>query len=247
MKRDAAALPGGRRLVARLGVIGATVALAVLGVAAPAQAHVTITPSTTAAGAYAVLEVSVPHGCQGSSTTGITIQLPDEIVSVTPTRHALWEVEKNLEQLDPPVTDSHGRQVTERVASVTYRTDSPLPEGYRDVLELSLLLPDLEGETLVFPTIQTCEQGESAWIEVPAEGQDGEALELPAPSFVLTAAADDGDGAPAVIDTSLAADDGSEVADETGAVDPWTIGALVVGLVGAGLGGTALVLQRRRA
>lgn len=236
-----------KRLVARTGVVGAAVTLVLVGVAAPAQAHVTITPSTTAAGAYAVLEVGVPHGCQGSSTTGITIQLPDEIVSVTPTRHALWEVEKNLEQLDPSVTDSHGRQITERVASVTYRTDSPLPEGYRDVLELSLLLPDLEGETLVFPTIQTCEQGEAAWIEVPAEGQDGEALELPAPSFVLTAPPGDGHGAPAVIDTSLAADGGAAVEDKADGVDAWTVGALVVGLVGAVMGGTALVLQRRRA
>ena len=111
---------------------------------------------------------------------------------MSPTRHALWEVDKTMETLDPPVTDSHGRQITERVASVTFRTDTPLPEGYRDVLALSLQLPDLEGDTLVFPTIQTCEQGEAAWIEVPADGQDGEDLELPAPAFVLTAA--DGGG-----------------------------------------------------
>ena len=42
----------------------------------PASAHVTITPSTTAAGAFAVLEVSVGHGCEGSPTTEITIQMP---------------------------------------------------------------------------------------------------------------------------------------------------------------------------
>ena len=41
----------------------------------------------------------------------------------TPTRNALYEVEKEMQQLDPPVTDAHGNQLTERVATVTYTTD----------------------------------------------------------------------------------------------------------------------------
>ena len=241
MKRDGA---GARRLTAGLVVIAAS-AVVVVGAATPAAAHITITPSTTAAGAYAVLEASVPHGCAGSSTTAITIQIPEQISSVTPTRNALWEVDTTMETLDPAVTDSHGRQITERVASVTYRTGTPLPEGYRDVLELSLLLPDLAGETLVFPTIQTCEQGEAAWIEVPADGQDADELELPAPAFVLTAADGDGHHAASAVDADQAALTApSGAAGES--ADVWTVAALVAGLVGVALGATALVLQRRR-
>lgn len=238
----------GRRLLARLGGVVA-VAFLMLVAATPAHAHVSITPSTTAAGAHAVLVVSVPHGCGGSSTTQIIIQMPEQVSSVTPTRNALWDVEKQVETLDPPVTDSHGNQVTERVASVTYRTDTPLPDGYRDVLELSLMLPDLEGDTLVFPTIQTCEQGEAAWIEVPADGQDPETLELPAPAFVLTAAGDGGHHSPAAeIDSSetVSGTGASGATAETSAVDPWIVAALVASLIGAVLGGTALVLQLRR-
>ena len=55
------------------------------GRAAPASAHVTITPSDTAAGAYTVLTVSVGHGCEGSPTTALDIQIPEQILSVTPT------------------------------------------------------------------------------------------------------------------------------------------------------------------
>lgn len=249
MERDAGmadGAPRGRRLLARLGAVVAA-CLVLVGVATPAHAHITITPSTTAAGAYAVLELTVPHGCAGSSTTQVTIQMPDQVASVSPTRHALWEVDKTMETLDPPVTDSHGRQITERVASVTFRTDTPLPEGYRDVLALSLQLPDLEGDTLVFPTIQTCEQGEAAWIEVPADGQDGEDLELPAPAFVLTAADGGGHDTSSAVDTSLAAvSTEGGAAGESSAVDAWTVAALVAGLAGAALGATALVLQRRR-
>lgn len=235
-----------RRLTAGLVVVAAST-IAVVGAAAPAAAHITITPSTTAAGAYAVLEASVPHGCAGSSTVAVTIQIPEQVSSVTPTRTALWEVDKTMETLDPAVTDGHGRQITERVASVTFRTDTPLPEGYRDVLELSLLLPDLEGETLAFPTIQTCEQGEAAWIEVPADGQAEDELELPAPAFVLTAADGGGHDEPAAVDADqAAATTAGGAAGEPAAVDGWTVAALVAGLAGAALGATALVLQRRR-
>ena len=43
-------------------------------------------------------------------------------------------------------------------------------------------------QTLYFPTIQTCESGETAWIEIPAEGQDPEELESPAPGVEVVAA-----------------------------------------------------------
>lgn len=235
---DRSALGGVLRRLAVVSVAGCVV----VGAATPAAAHITISPSTTEAGAQAVLEVSVPHGCAGSPTTGLTIQIPDQVMTVTPTRDALWDVVTTTETLDPPVTDSHGRQLSQRVASVTFRTDVPLPEGYRDVLELSLLLPDLAGETLIFPTIQTCEEGEAAWIEVATDGQDAQDLELPAPTFVLTAADEGGaipDIAPATART--AGDEG-----DPGAVDPLTVAALAAGVVGAVLGATALVLQRRR-
>lgn len=216
---------------------------------APAGAHVGITPSTTAAGAYAVLAVSVPHGCGDSPTTEVTIQMPDTITAATPTRHALWTVEKQVEKLDPPVTDSHGNQLTERVASITYRTDTPLPDGQREVFELSVQLPDAEGDTLVFPTVQTCEQGESAWIEVAGEGQDEEDLELPAPTVVIGAADADGHhGGTTADDVSPAAattrGEAKASADADG-TDALTVAALGVGVLGVVLGGVALVRQRR--
>ena len=61
-----------------------------------------------------------------------------------------------------------------------YTAITPLPDGYRDVFELAVNIPaDAAGTRLYFPTIQTCEVGETAWIELPAEGQDPEELEHP--------------------------------------------------------------------
>lgn len=232
------------RRVASVG-FGATALLVALGWAAPASAHVTVTPSTTAAGAYAVLEFSVGHGCGDSSTTAITIAMPEEINSVSPTRDALWQVEKKMEVLDPPVADAHGNELVERVASVTYTTDTPLPDGYRDTFQLSVQIPDDVGATLNFPTIQTCEKGESAWIEVPEDGQDAEELELPAPSFVVTEAGETGgDGHD---EAGSDEPDASEETEKSADGNGLTMAALGAGVLGTVLGGSALVRQRRRA
>lgn len=158
-----------------------------LAVAAPAAAHVTLTPSTTRAGALAVLQFAIGHGCDGSATTAVTIRVPEPITAVTATRHPRWAVEQEVVAIDPPVVDADGTRLTERVSAVTFRADRPLPEGQRDVLELALVLPEAD-TVLAFPTIQTCEEGETAWTEVPAGGQDPEQLDRPAPTLVVTAA-----------------------------------------------------------
>ena len=179
-------------------------------------------PSTTAAGAYAVLEVSVGHGCDGlvDDRRSPSRCLP-EINSVTPTRNALWEVEKD--DRDPrPARGRRPRQRDRRARRLRdlHRADAPLPDGYRDAFELSVQLPEDEGDTLVFPTVQTCEEGESAWIEVPADGQDAEELELPAPSFVITAADETGhDGTATEETSSRARRQGDDAGDDAGDVE----------------------------
>jgi periplasmic copper chaperone A len=232
-----------RRTLARLGAAAGAAGLLTLGLAAPASAHVTITPSDTAAGAFSVLTFQVGHGCEGSPTTRITIQVPEEILSVTPTRNALWEVDKTVEQLDEPLTDAHGNEVTERVSEVTYTTDTPLPEGYRDAFELSLQLPETPGETLTFPVVQTCEKGENPWTEVPAEGQDPEQLDFPAPTVTITEATGDEHGAAETVSTE---EPEAEAADDSDDGNGLAIAGLVVGAVGVIVGGTALARTRKQ-
>jgi uncharacterized protein YcnI len=181
------------RTLARLCVLPAATAALALSLVPPASAHVTATPSSAAAGSSTVVTFSVGHGCEESPTTRIEIQVPESVLSVTPTRNPFWRVESTIAQLDEPATDAHGTTVTERTASVVYTARSPLPDGQRDTFALSFTVPDAEGEVLAFPTIQTCEEGETAWTEVPAEGQDHDELESPAPSFEILAASEEGD------------------------------------------------------
>lgn len=213
-----------------------------LSLASPASAHVGISASSTAAGSYSVLTVGVPHGCDGSATTRVEVQVPEAILSVTPTRNPFWTVEKKIVKLAQPATDAHGNEVTERVGSVVYTATTPLPEGVRDTFELSLKLPEEEGD-LAFPTIQTCEQGETAWVEVPAMGGSDEELDHPAPTVTVTAA-EGGRGHAPVVAAATTTSSVEPGDDADGTMAALGLGA---GLLGLLAGGTSLVLVRRRA
>ena len=245
----------------RLAVLPAAGVLA-LAVAGPASAHVTVTPSTTAAGAYAVLTFSVPHGCDGSATTKLSIKLPDDVIEATPTRNAFYDVEKVTAKLDTPITAEDGDEITEKVDQIVYTAKTPLPDGERDVFEVQLQIPeDDAGKTLTFPAIQSCEQGETAWTEVPADGADEDSVEHPAPAFEVTDAADtDGhghqmddssaspaaEGAAASGETTTAAVSAAADSDDDGGNTLGILG-LVAGLLGLALGGLALARTRGRA
>lgn len=198
-----------------------------------ASAHVTISPDKTDAGSYALLTVSVPHGCGSSPTNEVAIQIPQAFTSVTPTVNPGWDVEVVKEQLAEPIDDGHGGELTERVSEIVYRTDSPLAPDHRDAFVLSAKLPEAAGETLYFPTVQTCTDGESAWVEIPAEGADPHDLELPAPAFEVTASDS------ATSSSSAAASDSSLTP-----VVSWV--ALGLGALGLGLGGAAFARSRSK-
>ena len=210
---------------------------------APASAHVTISPDTTAAGSFAVLTVSVPHGCDGSATTKIAISMPEEIPQVTATRNPYWDLEVQSEPLAEPIVDAHGNEITEREAVVVYTAKEPLPDPVRDTLELSIQLPDAVGETFAFPIVQTCEQGETSWTEVADEGQDAEELEHPAPLVTVTEAEGDGHGHDAEGSDEAPAASADDEADEDG--NGLALAGLGAGIAGIVVGGIALARSRK--
>jgi uncharacterized protein YcnI len=238
------------RTLTRLGVVPAATAAIALALVAPASAHVSATPSSAVAGSSTIVTFSVGHGCEGSPTTKLEIQVPESVLSVTATRNPYYEVESTIVELDEPLTDSHGNEVTERTASIAYTATTPLPDGQRDTFQLSFTVPDAEGEVLAFPTIQTCQEGETAWTEVPAEGQDPHELENPAPSFEILPASAEDDHAEAGAAHDEAEEPGDpEAVDAAGSGDDdasaalgWT--GLGAGLLGLAAGGLALARTR---
>ncbi len=224
--------------------VGAVAAGAVVASATGALAHVSVTPTVTEAGAYSLLTFAVPHGCDGSPTTRISIEVPEALVTVTPTVNPGWTVKKVMTTLPTPVDDGHGGQYTERVSEVVYTARTPLPDGYRDTLTLQAKLPEKAGETLSFPTVQTCEKGETAWVQVPAAGEDEDSLEHPVPAVLITkaAAADTAETASATTVSSMPV----SAAVATSSTSPVAWAGLALGAAGAVLGGAAFVRSSRK-
>ena len=176
---------------ARLTAVGlaAGAVLALAAVPLAASAHVTLTPSGTAAGSSTVLTFAFSHGCEGSPTTAVAIDIPESIESVSPTLNPNYTIEK--------VADG------DRTAQVVYTAITPVEDGFRDTIELSVRLPDdAAGETLEFPVLQTCEVGETNWNQVAEEGE--EEPESPAPTVVVTEATGDEHGHGATTDEVIA-------------------------------------------
>ncbi len=216
-----------------LPVIGAAIGALLITAwsAAPAAAHVSVKADQAVAGGYTVLTFGVPHGCEGSPTTKIAIKIPESVTSVKPTVVADWTTEVVRIKLAEPQTDSHGNKITERVDQVVYTAATPLLDELRQTFEVQLKLPDnAAGTTMTFPTVQSCVKGETAWIQVPAPGQNGEELEHPAPSIEVVAPEQPATDLAVTADAPLS----------------WTGPAgLVAGLIGLVLGGIALARTRK--
>jgi copper(I)-binding protein/uncharacterized protein YcnI len=162
-----------------------TVPLSLVAMGA-AHAHVTLADPRAAPGAYYVSFFRIGHGCAGSATTALRVELPEAITAARPQPKPGWTVEIEHAPLSLPVKGEGGKMLTERVKAITWR-GGPLPDDQWDQFGISAKLPDQPGK-LYFPAIQTCEVGEARWVEVPAADKPGR-LAHPAPSLEIAVGA----------------------------------------------------------
>ena len=151
-----------------------------------ASAHVHVSPDSTEAGESTLLTFETSHGCSGSPTTAVTVTLPEQITDATPTAHPGWTISKVTEDFEEPRVLDNGTSIGSRTSQVVFTAVEPLPDGVRDTFQLSVRLPDAAGETLAFPVLQSCSEGETDWAQLPAEGQSDADLESPAPAFTIS-------------------------------------------------------------
>ncbi|MFL5813996.1 MAG: YcnI family protein [Bdellovibrionia bacterium] len=149
-----------------------------------AWAHVTLDPKAAPQGSYAKLTFRVPHGCDGAATTGITVLIPEGVVSVKPQVHPDWKISLQKRKLSKPV-QLHGKDITESVSEVSW-SGGPLPDEYMDEFGLSVKLPEKSDSPLAFPVIQKCKDKTVRWDMIAKPGQDAHSLPSPAPLLQLT-------------------------------------------------------------
>jgi len=227
----------------RLRTIMAVATAASLLAAAPAAAHITIDPAEAPADGYATLQVQVPHGCDGSATRAVRVQIPETVPSVTPQVHPGWE----LTTKDGPkdAVALHGETVTRGVKEVVWTAADagPLPDGRLDLFGMSVKLPAGKvGDPVYFPTVQQCVEGKGAWIQIPQPGESEDDLESPAPAVTLTASAGEHGGASSGDEEHAASASDSDDGPSTGLV----VAALIPGGLGLLTGLVALASSRRR-
>lgn len=223
--------------------VGATSTLMLMGLGS-ASAHVSATPTETAAGAYTLVTFAVGHGCEGSSTTSMTITLPEELNEATPTVNPNWTISTATQKLDTPRTLANGSKISERTQSITYTAKTPLADHERDTFTLSLQLPEAAGTTLNFPTLQKCETGQTDWKDIPAAGADHDSVDAPAPAFTVTkAVAEDSHGGHGT--TSATSSDVAQKNDGGTSWAAWV--GLGAGLAGLILGGLAFMRSSKKA
>jgi uncharacterized protein YcnI len=223
------------------------IAVAALLFVPAAAAHVTANPASGPAGGFAMIAFRVPHGCEESPTTSLTIQIPAGVGSVAPQAVPGWKVTTKEGTLPEPI-ESEGETITEGVTEVTWSGGSLSPHQFTD-FGLSLQLPDTAGETVYFPVVQRCKEGLTRWIQIPVEGEPEP--DAPAPGVELVASSGDehgggGDDAMAGDETATttteeASDDED---DDMSGAELAAVGMGAGGLV-AGVAGLVVATRRR--
>lgn len=132
-----------------------------VAVATPAFAHVEAEGATDASGITTVT-FAFTHGCTGSPTTALSIQLPDGTTEVTPQNPAGWTSTASATVLD-------------------WKGGS-IPDAQPGEFVASMRIVGTKGTTVFLPTKQICAAGEEDWLE---KTEDPEA-DNAAPRIVLT-------------------------------------------------------------
>ncbi len=212
----------------------AAVATAVLGLAGPASAHVTINPQEAAQGGYGRFAFRVPNESDTASTARVEVVLPENapVGSVSTMPVAGWTVRVQKRKVDPPI-DVHGSQLTEAVATVTWTAAAGGGVKPGEFQEFPVSMGPLpQVDRMVFKVLQTYSDGDvSRWIEEPTPGQ--EEPEDPAAVLTLTAA------------SPAASAPGGDDEDSDPGATALGVAGLVAGLAGLILGGLAFLRTRR--
>jgi hypothetical protein len=161
--------------------------LAALGPAlAPSAvfAHVTLEQQQALAGAPYKIILRVPHGCGDAATIRLSVKIPEGVIAIKPMVKPGWQIDTTRGPYSKAYSYFHDAKFTEGVKEVTW-SGGKLPDAFYDEFVLSAFIAgELEpGQTLYFPVVQQCEQGEHRWIEIPAADKHSSE---PAPGVTLT-------------------------------------------------------------
>ncbi|QLH22861.1 YcnI family protein [Streptomyces sp. Rer75] len=237
----------------RLPVLGGLTAGALVLLAGPAFAHVTVQPEQAEKGGYSTVDFKVPNERDDSSTVKLEVNLPTDhpLASVMPQPVPGWDVKVTKSKLPKPIETDDGK-VTEAVTKITW-TGGTIDPGMFQQFPVSVgPLPE-DADQLAFKALQTYDDKQVVrWIEEPEKGAPEP--ENPAPVLKLADAAEGshGHGSAGAGDAegtkATASGDTAKTASESGG-DGTDTTARVLGIAGIVIGAAGVtfgVLAGRR-
>ena len=143
----------------RCRLIGAVCLVA--GALLPQQvlAHATVSPKFTTQGSYQRLAFGITHGCDGSATIEVVVQLPESIMGAKPMPKAGWTVEMEVKDLAQSYV-SHGKEVRRDVRTIRWR--GKLLDAHYDEFVVMSKVWSKPGPVAI-PVTQICESGRIDW------------------------------------------------------------------------------------
>ena len=142
-----------------------------------AQAHIVLSEPKAIAGSYYKATLRVGHGCSGSATTGLTVQIPSGVQGAKPQPKTGW-------------TLTTRKTVTDDVVELRWTAaskDAALPDEQFDEFAFMGRMPEQAGPHWV-KVLQTCESGQNDWSDIPASGTSTRGMKLPAALLDVQAA-----------------------------------------------------------
>lgn len=182
------------RLAATTGT-SAAVVVALVALAGPASAHVTVNPDTATQGGYAKLTFRVPTEVDDASTVKVQVFFPasEPLASVSVKPHPGWSYQVTTTRLSKPVSSANGA-LSRAVSKITWTADTPssaIKPGQFDEFDVSAG-PLPTASSMEFKALQTYSDGHVVrWIESGTAG--GAEPAHPAPVLTLVPAGDTAD------------------------------------------------------
>jgi len=163
-------------------------ALLIAPIAGPSHAHPSLERREADVGAPYKAIMRIPHGCEGSATTRVRVQIPEGIIGVKPQPKPGWTIDTTRGAYASVYPYYHGAKLSEGVREISW-SGRLADEHFDEFVFSGFVAVTLKaGDMVYFPTIQDCEKGSSAWTEIPAAGQSAHDLKQPAPAIRLVQA-----------------------------------------------------------
>jgi uncharacterized protein YcnI len=201
-------------------ILRAAAAAAAIGVvlilASPASAHVEA-EGETASNGLTTVTFRFSHGCTGSPTTSLKVELPATTTEVKAENPASWSSTSDSSQL-------------------TW-TGGSIADADPGAFTATMRLVGTKGEKVYLPTVQGCQQGENPWIELTPDAEADNA----APRIVLAETVAPTGTAPTTPSDQVAARDAQIVHESENS----PIGVIVIVVVVAIIVVTAGILYLR--